>query len=121
MGVAADVVNRYLGAFTSGDYATASGYVARDFSFAGPIAQYETKAAFFAGAAGLLPVLRGHQLLRQWEDGNEVCSVFQLNLESQMGAGSILTSEWNTVHDGQVTSSRLVFDSAAFRALLPLS
>lgn len=121
MGVASDVVNGYLDAFTTGDYDKARSYVAEDFSFVGPIAQYGTRDAFFTGAAGLLPVLRGHQLLRQWEDGVEVCSVFQLNLESTVGMGSVLTSEWNTVHDGKVTSSRLVFDTAAFRDLLPIA
>jgi ketosteroid isomerase-like protein len=120
MGEASDVVNRYLEAFTTGDHEKARGYVAEDFSFVGPIAQYETSEAFFTGAAGLLKVLRGHQLLRQWEDGDEVCSVFELELESPRGRGSVLTSEWNIVREGRVTSSRLMFDTAAFRALLPV-
>lgn len=120
MGAASRVVNGYLEAFTAGDYTKASGFVADGFSFAGPIAQYETKEAFFAGAAGLLPILRGHELLYQWEDGDEVCSVYYLNLETPVGQASICTSEWNSVHNGQVTSSCLVFDTAQFRALLPV-
>ena len=49
MGEASQVVNGYLEAFTVGDYLTASGYLADGFSFAGPIAQYECKEAFFGG------------------------------------------------------------------------
>jgi len=119
MGEALRVVNGYLDAFTAGDYDEAGEWVTDGFSFAGPIAQYETKEAFFAGAAGLLTILRGHELLHQWEDGDDVCSVYHLNLETPVGKGSIFTSEWNRVHDGRVTSSRLVFDTAQFRALLP--
>jgi hypothetical protein len=112
-------VTGYLDAFTVGDFDSAAAFVADDFMFAGPFAQYESKVDFFCGAAGLRGVLRGHTLLHRWEDGPDVCSVYLLQLEGPGGAGALYTSEWNTVADNLVVSARLVFDTTAFRALLP--
>jgi predicted SnoaL-like aldol condensation-catalyzing enzyme len=113
------VVVGYLDAFTNGDVEAARAFVADDFSFHGPMLQVEGKDAFFDGAGGLAPMLRGYRLLRQWEDGDDVCSVYELNVESPAGRGSVVMSEWNTVRNGQLTSARLLFDTPAMQALMP--
>ena len=118
---AAEVVNAYLAAFWMGDVAQARRLVADDFSFRGPLAQADDKETFFASAAPLVPIVRGYRPLRQWEDGDEVCTVYECQLETPVGAGSVLVSEWNTVRAGRVAAARLMFDTAAFRALLPSS
>ncbi len=112
-------VKGYLDAFTVGDFDAAEELVGDDFAFDGPFAQYETKADFFHGAAGLRAVLRGHTLQHRWVDGADVCSVYLLQLEGPGGPGAVYTSEWNCVADDLVVSARLVFDTAAFRAVLP--
>lgn len=112
-------VNEYLTAFWSGDFETAQRLLAQDFSFHGPLAHAPDRAAFLASAAPLARVVRGHELLRQWVDGDEVCSIYDCRLESTQGAGSVLVAEWDTVRGGQLAAARLVFDTAAFRALLP--
>ena len=60
-----------------------------------------------------------YRMLRQWEDGDEVCSVYEFNIKSPIARGSVLMCEWTTVRDGKLAASRLVFDSAAFGALIP--
>jgi hypothetical protein len=79
------VVNQYLEAFWSGDFDTARTLVADAFSFQGPFLQTDDKQAFFAGSSGLLPIMRGYRLLRQWEDGDEVCSVYEFNVGTRPG------------------------------------
>lgn len=116
--VASDVVNRYLDRFYRGDFAAAGAVVAREFSFTGPFLEVRGKDAFFAGAAGLRQIVRGHRLLRQWIDGAEVCSLYDVHLETPAGAATIPMSEWHTVRDGHLVAGRVLFDSAAFRALL---
>jgi ketosteroid isomerase-like protein len=109
----------YLDAFTSGDVDRAAELLTDDFSFAGPLQQTEGKDAFLEGARHLAPLVRGHTMLRQWEDGDEVCSIYEFAIETPAGAGSVLMSEWSRVRDGRLASSRLVFDTAAFAALMP--
>ena len=115
------VVNAYLDAFTSGDLDRAYALIADDFVFKGPMLQSVGKEAFVAGSQGLRPIVRGHTLLRQFADGDEVCSIYDFDVETPAGSGSVTMAEWNVVRDGRLASARLVFDTAAFAALMPRS
>jgi ketosteroid isomerase-like protein len=117
----AEVFREYLDRFTAGDLAGASELLADDFSFYGPMLQAEGRDAFLEGASGLGPMVRGNQMLRQWEDGEEVCSVYEFKVETPVGAGSIPMTEWARVRDGKLVSARLIFDTAQMAALMPAS
>ncbi len=119
MSTAAQVFDDYLSAFTSGDMDTARSLIADDFSFAGPMLQVTGKEEFFAGASQLLPIMQGYRMLRQWEDGDEVCSIYEFKIETPAAAGAIVMTEWCKVREGRLASSRLVFDTAAFNKLMP--
>jgi hypothetical protein len=116
---AAALVNEYLNAFYSGDFATARNFVADDYRFEGPFVQAVNKDEYFASAAGLAPVVKGHKLLQQWEHGAEVCSIYDVCIQTPAGEGAVTMSEWHTASSGQLQSSRLVMDTAIFRALMP--
>ena len=118
---AAELVNSYLDAFYLGDFDRASVVVADGFTFQGPFLKVEGKDAFFSGAQGLRGIVRGHRLLRQWVDGNDVSSLYEAELATPAGKGSVIMSEWHQVADRQLVSGRVIFDTNAFRALLPAS
>ncbi len=117
----AQVFREYLDRFTAGDLEGARELLAEDFSFDGPMLQAHGRDEFLAGAAGLGPIVRGNQMLRQWEDGDEVCSVYEFKVETPLGAGSIPMTEWARVRDGRLVSARLIFDTAQMAALMPTS
>ena len=119
MSTPAQVFDDYLSAFTSGDMEAAQSLIADDFSFAGPMLQVTGKEEFFAGASQLLPIMRGYRMLRQWEDGDEVCSIYEFKIETPAAAGAIVMTEWCKVREERLASSRLVFDTAAFNKLMP--
>ena len=81
--------------------------------------QSQGKAAFLEGSAPLGPIMRGAEIHRQWEDGDELCSIYDFKIETPAGAGSIPMAEWNSFRDGKLASARLIFDTAAMAALLP--
>jgi len=114
-----DTVNSYLRAFYSGDFAIAETMVAHEFSFEGPFIKAQSKNEFFESANGLRAIVRGHRTLRQWADGNDVCTIYDAALETPLGSGSVTMCEWHHVRDGQLMSGRVFFDSAAFRSLMP--
>jgi ketosteroid isomerase-like protein len=116
---AADVFCEYLDRFTAGDIAGAAELLTDDFSFDGPILQSEGKAAFLAGASGLGPIVRGNQMIRQWVEDDQVCSIYEFKIETPAGPGSITMTEWATVRDGKLASARLIFDTAEMAALMP--
>lgn len=115
----AKIFRTYLERFTSGDQTGAAELLTDDFRFNGPVLQSEDKAAFLDGSAQLVPIMRGVEIHRQWEEGDEVCSFYDFKIETPAGAGSIPMAEWNTVRDGKLASARLVFDTAAMAALMP--
>ncbi|HEY2180487.1 MAG TPA: nuclear transport factor 2 family protein [Solirubrobacteraceae bacterium] len=115
----AKVFRDYLDRFTAGDAIGAADLLTDDFSFHGPILQSEGKEAFLEGAQGLGPVVRGNEMLRQWEDGEEVCSVYEFKVKTPVGEGSIPMTEWSRIRDGKIASSRLIFDTAQLAALMP--
>jgi hypothetical protein len=113
------LVNRYLAAFYSGDFSAARKLVADDFHFKGPFVEATDRETYFASAARLAPVVKGHRLLRQWEENNEVCSIYEVSLETPAGKGTVTMSEWHTIENGQLRSGHVILDTAAFRALMP--
>ena len=119
MPTASEVFNNYLSAFESNDMDRARALVAEDFSFEGPMLQTDGKEAFFEATQGLPSIIKGHEILKQFEDGDEVCTIYDFEIETPAGTGSVTMSEWCTVENGRLKSARLLFDTAAFNALMP--
>lgn len=115
----ADTFESYLKRFTSGDVEGAAELLDDAFAFHGPMVQADNKADFLAGTEGLLPIVRGYEMHRMFVDGNDVCALYDFKVETPVGSGSIYMSEHSVVRDGKLVSSRLLFDTAAFMALMP--
>ena len=115
----ADIFRTYLERFASGDVAGAGELLVEEFAFDGPILQAKGKAEFLAGSATAAAMARGCTLHRQWADGDDVCTVYDFNIETPAGAGAIPMAEWSVIRGGKLVSSRLLFDTAAMAALMP--
>ena len=120
----ADVFRTYLERLTAGDADGAFDMLAEEFTFDGPVVkarnkaeflaqQAEDKAKFEATSAKLGPIVMRHDIQRQWVDGDEVCSFYDLRIETPAGAVSIPMANWTVVRGGKLVSSRLVFDTAS--------
>ena len=111
----AEIVNSYLTAYTSGDVDRAASLVTEDFSFRGPTQATAGRSALRKIVAHVAANVRGHRVLHQWQDGDEVCTIYQLSVEMGNEATSLLVSEWNKVRGWQVASSLMLFDTGPFR------
>lgn len=112
------IVNSYLDAFYAGRLDVAGPVLAADFAFAGPFVQVRGREAFLASAAPLSRAVRGHSLVRQWSQGGEVCSIFDLRLQTPSASGTVRLCEWHSVSGDRIVEGRALFDSAPMRALL---
>ena len=90
-----------------------------ELSFKGPLDTFDNSEDYLKAISALAPIVKGHRLLRQWEDGDEVSSFFEVNLETPAGKGAVTMSEWHTVRNGKLISGRVILDTAPFRSLLP--
>jgi ketosteroid isomerase-like protein len=115
----AETFRTYLDRFASGDVSGAADLLADQFAFDGPILQAHNKAEFLAGAAAAAQMARGCRIHHQWVDGENVCSIYDFEIETPAGSGSIPMAEWSVIRDGKLVSSRLLFDTAAMAALMP--
>jgi hypothetical protein len=113
------LVNRYLDAFYLGNFDSVRPVLADEFSFRGPLIEVTGLDAFLTTADGLRRLCKGHRLLRQWEEGREVSSIYEVRIETPVGAGVVTMSEWHVARAGQLVSGIVLFDTAAFRALVP--
>ncbi|WP_426661852.1 nuclear transport factor 2 family protein [Rhodanobacter aciditrophus] len=114
-----ELVTAFLQAFMSGDVEKASGMVSDDFCFRAPMHQGEgSKAAYFAGAERKTRFIHAFRILRQWTQGNDVCTVYEIDVRTTEGSATMAMSEWHTVRAGRVSSTYMVFDSASRAATL---
>lgn len=114
----ADVFRSYLERFASGDIDGAAELLSDGFAFNGPILQAGSKAEFVAGSATAAAMARGCTMHHQWVDGNDVCSIYDFEIETPAGRGAIPMAEWSVIRDGKLVSSRLLFDTAVMAALM---
>jgi hypothetical protein len=115
----AAVFETYLSRFTGGDVEGAADLLADEFAFDGPMLQAATKEEFLAGAGPAAAMARGFRMHHQWVDGDSVCSIYDFELQTPAGAGSVPMAEWSVIRDGKLVSSRVIFDTAAMAALMP--
>lgn len=114
-----EIVNGYLSAFYAGDFEAASSYLSEDFHFRGPFVEAHDRASFLSSAAPLSRIVEGHSLWRQWMDGDEIASIYEVRLRTPAATGTLPMFEWHRVAHGRLIASRLLLDTAAFRALMP--
>jgi hypothetical protein len=115
----ADIFRTYLERFARGDVDGAAELLANEFAFNGPILQADGKAEFVAGSATAAAMARGCTIHHQWVDGDDVCSIYDFEIETPAGTGAIPMAEWSVIRNGKLVSSRLLFDTAAMAALMP--
>jgi hypothetical protein len=84
-----------------------------DFSFRAPLVDEGSQASFFASGDEKSALVRGFRVLRQWEDGDDVSTLYELDVETKAGAASMLMYEWHHVRDGSIDSTVMVFDTVA--------
>jgi ketosteroid isomerase-like protein len=110
----AQTVAEFLHTFLSGDIENARSLVTDDFTFRAPLIEAVAgKETFFAGATEKSTLIRSFRILRQWEDADDVSTVYELDIVTPGGEARMMLHEWHTVRDGKLASTSMVFDTAA--------
>ncbi|MFC4590075.1 nuclear transport factor 2 family protein [Sphaerisporangium corydalis] len=112
------VVERFFAAFYSGDVDAARETITQDFTLAGPFASARGPGELFQLGKGLLRIVRGHEVSQWVVEGDNVAALYEIMLQGPAGVSPLTTGGWFTVTDGRVSSGRLIYDSAAFEAIV---
>lgn len=105
-------------AFYSGDADATREAITEDFTLVGPFATVHSADELFELAGGLLKIVRGHKVLRWVVEGNDVAALYEIALQGPAGSGSLVTGGWFTAVGGLVSGGQLIYDSAAFAAII---
>jgi ketosteroid isomerase-like protein/uncharacterized protein YndB with AHSA1/START domain len=110
-----DVVNRFYEATSNRRTDELAGLVSEDVTFDGPIMQARGAREYLAMNEQLLGFHRQTTMLRQFEDGDGVCSIYELTMGTPVGGELTLTiADWMEVTDGRIAAQRIYFDPREF-------
>jgi ketosteroid isomerase-like protein len=117
MGRALDVVNRFYEATDAGRIDDLRALVSDDVTFTGPVMKTTGAGEYVAMNEQLLGFHAGTTILRQLEDGDDVCSIYELGMRTPGGETVTLTiADWIRVDDGKIAAQRIYFDPREFTA-----
>jgi hypothetical protein len=115
MSTAADLVQRFNSAMAMGDFATAHGCLGHDFSFRGPIDQFNAPEPYLDALKKLHPIIERIEMKKTFVDGSDVCVLYDMVTKTPIGTAFV--AEWFTVAGGKIRSIRTVFDARPFAAM----
>jgi ketosteroid isomerase-like protein len=110
-----DVVNRFYKATGEREPASLAGLVSDDVMFEGPVMRARGAREYLAMNEQLLGFHRGTKMLRQFENGSSVCSIYELTMATPAGGELTLTmADWIEIAGGKIRSQRIFFDPREF-------
>jgi len=110
MGQALDTVNQFM---QSQD----TSLLAQDFKFIGPVDQTSGIDTFMKLNQSFFPMVTGMRTLKQFENGDDVCSIYEIDFKPPTGESLILkVADWVTVKNGKMVEERLYYDAREYAA-----
>jgi ketosteroid isomerase-like protein len=86
-----------------------------DFRFTGPLMRTEGRAQYVGLLGQFLPAHVACQFHKQFEDENEVCSIYDMTVRTPTGGKLTITMvDWLKLQDGRIAEQRLYYDPRGF-------
>jgi hypothetical protein len=109
---AADVVIRFMSALSERDYASARRLLADNVTFEGPFDMFREPDSYLEALRGLYPIVKSITRRRLFEDGDDVCLLYDMETSTPIGTAFIC--EWSKVDGEKIKAIRAVFDARPF-------
>ena len=119
-----DIVNAFLRATSSAgaDLDAATQLMTDDVQFIGPLMRTSGRAEYANLLRQFVPAHLATKVLRQFVDGDEVCSIDQLAVRSPSGVTVTLEmAEWFRLRDGRIAEHRIYYDPREFATAFGLA
>lgn len=108
----ARIVNDFLKAFYAGQTDLARGMMHDDFVVRAPLLDHPAGIdRYFQGAGRKARCIRDFQILRQWQDGEDVSTFYQIDVGLPDNHAPLRIFEWHSLVGGKIASSHMLFDS----------
>ena len=111
------IIEAYHQAWTGPDVASAGQYIAEDFVTRAPVGSYDTREEYLAGLANFRDsFVTGVDMIAAFYGDDDAMLLY--DVQTNTPAGSIRTAEYFRLSGDKITSTTLVFDATAWRAML---
>jgi ketosteroid isomerase-like protein len=115
MKTAREIVNRYYDLCNNKLGEGFASLLAEKIEFEGPIMRLSGAAQYVAAVGPLLKFHKGMKMLKQFEDGDHVCSIYEMTLGTPAGETLTLAfADWIRVAEGKVAEQKLYYDPREF-------
>ena len=112
---ALETVNRFYGTTNNRDADGVGRLVADDIRFVGPLMATTGAEAYVEINRQLLPSHLAMRMKGQFENGDQVCSIYEMDLRTPDGGSlTVEMADWITVTDGKISSQRIYYDPRKF-------
>lgn len=121
MGKATEVANRFYEICNDRQGEGLEALVARDVVFEGPLMRLAGAEEYVSTVRPFLKFHKGVRMLKQFEDGGHVCSIYEMTLGTPAGGAlTLVLADWIRVADGRVAEQKLYYDPREFaKAFMP--
>ena len=110
-----DLVNRFYEATDNHRLDDLKALVSDDMTFVGPMMKATGAKEYVAMNEQLLPFHSGTSMLHQFEDGDDVCSIYEFSVTTPAGGSLTLPmADWIRVKNGKIAAQRIYFDPREF-------
>jgi hypothetical protein len=106
-----DIVTRYLDAMYGGDAATARHYLADQFSFNGPGAQFADPDRYLLATEHAARAVRRVEKRKVFVDGQDACIYYDLHIDHAVNV--VPVAEWYHLEGDKISAIRTISNACA--------
>ena len=115
MGKALNVVNRFYELTNKRQTKGLEEMIDKGIIFAGPLIKTSGAKQFIELNEQFLPFHRGVKMFKQFENDDDVCSIYELKASTPAGRNiSLLLADWIRVSQGKIVEQRIYYDPREF-------
>ncbi|HYT02124.1 MAG TPA: nuclear transport factor 2 family protein [Candidatus Acidoferrum sp.] len=120
MGKALEVVNQYYDLLNNKNFSGLKDLLSENMSFTGPVVQRSGANGYIDALKRLFKFHKKSQVLQQFENGNDVCSIYGLIMDKPAGGSlSVVIADWIRVVDGRIAEQKIYYDPREFVKAFP--
>jgi ketosteroid isomerase-like protein len=115
MGKALETANRFYDTAENKKGRGLETILANDMTFVGPLMKTFGAEEYISSTKQFLQMHRATRMLKQFENGNDVCSIYEMDIATP--DGGIITIEltdWIQVSNGKVAKQKIYYDPRVF-------
>ena len=110
----------YYDLLNNKDFSGLKDLLSENIPFIGPVVQRSGANEYIDALKRLFKFHKKSQMLKQFENGNDVCSIYDPLMDKPAGGSlSVIMADWIWVEDGRIAEQKIYYDPREFVKAFP--